>query len=190
MRFILPKKGKEYTGDNYLKIEEYGRRTELITKMLLEGWLVESEVQEYINGIIESAEPFDDNGAIFWSVDSPDRMPRDARMAYAYEPTYNIVAFLINAYWKKPTMLDNFPGFKTALKGGMLASTYADFRGNHAEDDNYAKRIYKLFDEAGARQFCSPGFQEELCPEFTRLFFAYDEYFYNQDFAMDCGENK
>lgn len=190
MRFLLPKMGKENGGDNFLRVDEYARRTELITKMFLEGWLNEREIKEYIDGIISNVETFDEKGAIFWSVDVPNMMPRDARIDWAYEPTYNIVAFLIKAYWKYPYMMEELPGFKEALKGGMLASTYAEFRGIDSSDDNYARNIFELFERAGADQFCSSGFQDNLCPEFTKLFFSYREYFYQQDVAVACGKNK
>lgn len=190
MRFILPKMGKDNTEDNCIRVDEYARRTELITKMFLAGWLNEREIREYIDGIIANVEVFDENGAIFWSVDVPNTMPREARIDWAYEPTYNIVAFLIKAYWKYPNMLEELPGFKEALKGGMLASTYADFKGNHSDDVNYSRNVFELFQNAGADQFCSPGFQENLCPEFTKLFFAYSEYFYKLDAAAACGESK
>lgn len=190
MRFILPKMGKESIEGNYLRVDEYARRTELITKMFLEGWLTEREIKEYIDGITSNVEIFDENGAIFWAVDAPNMMPREARIDWAYEPTYNIVAFLINAYWKYPYMMEELPGFKEALRGGMLASTYANFRGNHSSDDNYARNIFELFQKAGADQFCSPGFQDNLCPEFTKLFFSYRDYFYQQDAAIACSKSR
>jgi len=187
MRFILPKMENE---NNVIRPDEYPRRTELITKMMMEGWLKKDEIEEYLDGIIDEAKPFDEAGAIFWGVDNPTNMPRDARVEWAYEPTYYIVAFMISAYWKYPHLMSERQGFRSTLRGGLLAATYRNFKGISTSDDQYVREVCQLFEKVGADQFLDKGFEGDLCPEFTKLYFGYRSYFYKMDLDFSCRENK
>lgn len=182
--------GEETTTENAVYVNEYDRRTELITKMYLEGWLTDREVSEYIDGIINSVEMYDENGAVFWTVSELYGMPRQHRVEWAFEPTYYISAFLVKAIWNDPGLM-NREGFRVALKGGLLASTYREFKGLDSDDDRYIRKTCELFRSPGATQFCGEGFYRDLCPEFTNLYFGCEEYLYGLDAVAACkGSNR
>ena len=140
MKFYLPKFTSK---DNIDDLDEYVRRTELITRMAWSGWLTDKEIAEYLAGIINEAEPTNERGCILWCVDNPYRMPRDARKEYLFKPLYNIVAFMLKAYFLNPTVLDEMPGYRETITGA-LKSLYE----NHPN-----KEIINGLDNTGLYQF-------------------------------------
>ena len=158
MKFYLPKREDKEAFSN---LGEYARRTELITKMALAGWLTEQEMEEYLEGILDTATPYGNSDSILWCVDDPENMPFDARRAYIFEPLYNIVAFMLKVYFMSPSVMDKYPGFKKILTGAIISISHNTLN---------SETIYRL-DNAGLCQFLyyNPDIDPALLEHFEGL---------------------
>ena len=154
LKFYLPKVTNK---DDIYDLDEYVRRTELITRMAWSGWLTDKEIAEYLEGIINEAEPINERGCILWCVDNPYRMPRDARKEYLFKPLYDIVAFMLKAYFLNPSVLHEMPGFRENITGA-LKSVY---------ENSPDKEIINKLDGEGLYQFLCHN--PDLNPELMRF---------------------
>ena len=158
MKYYLPKRSN---GDPVSSFDEYARRTELITKMMLAKWLKPYEIREYIEGIIKEATVVGNDGAILWCVDKPDNMPFDARKAYIYNPLYNIVVFMVKAYFEEPGLMNEMDGFRDTIKGATLSISKVTLNDETVE----------FLDSSGVYQFLY--YFPDICPELFKLLEEY-----------------
>ncbi len=150
MKFYLPKVENE---NNIINFDEFERRSELITKMMLAGWLTDGEIYEYVKGAIAEAREYKDTGKIYWTVGDIYGMPSDTYRHYALYPTENIMVFMVKAYFLHPEYMTELDGFADTLKGAIKSMA----------DRSLSKELLDYFESIGLYQFLY--YNEGLCPE-------------------------
>ncbi len=150
MRFYVPRVENK---QNIINFTEFERRSELITKMMLAGWLTDREIFEYIKGAIAEAREYKDTGRIYWTIGDIDEMPSDTYRHYVLYPTENIMVFMITAYFMKPEYMQELDGFMDTLKGVIKAMA----------SRSLSKEKLDYFDSKGLYQFLY--YNEGFCPE-------------------------
>jgi len=95
-------------------------------------------------------------------------MPGEARVDYLYMPTYIATGILMNCRLNYPAIAQEMPGFTTALKKGLLASTGRNFAGHGLDSQAGLIRALNVLLTAKAHIFVE--LFPDYCQEFTRLF--------------------
>ena len=112
------------------KWEDQLRHQKEALAWLTSGSAEPAEVDDYVKGILGSGRSCDRMPeALFWGFAEPEFFPSEERVLYFYTPTYNTIAFLIEAFLQRPEEMLSLAGFRETLSRGLLGATGRNFRG-------------------------------------------------------------
>ena len=116
-----------------------------------------------------------------WCI-TPDAkgMPGDARVYYAFTPTYLAVSILTKFLVDYPEIAKEIPNYETQLKRGMVFASYRKLQGHGYEGEHSLYDTIRLFKMAKVADFLAEN--PDFCPELletlreVKAFFANSRY--------------
>lgn len=136
----------------------------------LDDYEVENSLRNIIAGFIKNSKNEDMQ---FFSLEDPSFMPSDARVEYAYEPTYLACGVMMYAMKHYPEMME-FEFIKSVLHDGLTACTGRKFLGHGYDDIKGFIKAMRIFSDCETLEFVKqhPSFNSR----FTDAYFGAVEF--------------
>jgi|GEM_PF-1807262 len=126
-----------------------------------------------------------------WCVAPDGRMPGDARVDFAFFPTYIAISILTKVLTDYPEIAESIPNYNTVLKKGYVFATYRKLQGHGYESEIERIKAIKILEKGGVIEFIekNPSFSPSMYNMLDRIRIELIENIMNESTYNAWGQN-